>query len=55
MIAHEAWLLPEANVQTFCDQIQHLQEEVAEQGLVIEWSGPWPPYSFAPALGESSP
>ena len=27
-----------------------LRETLAAEGIVVSWSGPWPPYSFRPRL-----
>jgi hypothetical protein len=55
MIRHDAWLVPQCAIDEFHGQLERLQAEHLEQGLVLESSGPWPPYSFTPYLGESSP
>jgi hypothetical protein len=53
LIFHAAFLLSQAAVGDFQTQVQRLQERHALQGLTLETSGPWPPYSFCPQLAEA--
>ncbi|NQT85394.1 GvpL/GvpF family gas vesicle protein [bacterium] len=46
-----AFLLQSGSVEEFRRRVQSINSELAEQGLTLEASGPWPPYSFCPALG----
>lgn len=55
MILHQAVLLPRAAVADFHARLAELEARHAEQGLVLESSGPWPAYNFCPALGEPGP
>ena len=49
-----AFLLPKHAVERFQEQIQRAGERYAPEGLRFELSGPWPPYSFAPCLGNEA-
>ena len=40
-----------AVLKTTLQQIERLAEELAAQGVTLQISGPWPQYSFVPALG----
>lgn len=50
MVFHAAFLLPRPAVPGFEDRIRQLQSQYAPQGLRLEITGPWPPYSFCPDL-----
>jgi hypothetical protein len=45
-----AFLLPKNAVERFREQVRVAGESHAAEGLRLELSGPWPPYSFAPCL-----
>jgi len=45
-----AFMVPQGAVPRFCARIDRANASYAEQGLVFERSGPWPPYSFCPSL-----
>ena len=50
MVGNGAYLLArsgEGPFQTACGQ---LQLELAQKGLILETSGPWPAYHFCPTL-----
>lgn len=52
-----AFLVPVAQVVAFQARVEAFHTELAERGLSVEWSGPWPSYSFTPTLdanGEGS-
>ena len=49
-----AFLLPRNTVEGFRKQIDLAGERYAAEGLRFELSGPWPPYSFAPCLGNEA-
>ena len=53
MIFNWAFLLSPDNEAKFGACIDRLDSEHLRDGLVLRLSGPWPPYSFAPALMES--
>jgi len=50
MVLNWALLLPAAAVADFRGQIERANAEHNRGGLALEVSGPWPPYSFCPAL-----
>jgi hypothetical protein len=47
LLADLAYLVPTAGEDAFLADAQRLSDEVAREGLVLEVTGPWPPYSFA--------
>jgi hypothetical protein len=50
MVWNWAFLVPQAKVSAFKAEIQAANTEHQERGLALECTGPWPPYSFCPAL-----
>jgi len=50
LIFNWAFLVPVASVVAFQACVEGFNTALAERGLSVEWSGPWPPYSFTPAL-----
>jgi len=50
MFFHRAYLLPREGVAAFLGHVERVGGTCSEQGLSLETSGPWPPYTFAPAL-----
>jgi hypothetical protein len=50
MVFHAAFLLPHPSVPDFQNRVRQLQSQYASQGLRLETTGPWPPYSFCPDL-----
>jgi len=50
MVVNWAFLLPPPAVDDFRAQIARANDEENLRGLSFELSGPWPPYSFCPAL-----
>lgn len=50
MILNWAFLVPEDAALRFQAHIQVANLQFAERGLMFECTGPWPPYSFCPAL-----
>jgi hypothetical protein len=50
MIWNWAFLVPEKALAGFQARIREATAQYAERGLTIECTGPWPPYSFTPAL-----
>jgi hypothetical protein len=50
MVWNWAFLVPQEAVATFQAQIEAANTEHGEHGLELECTGPWPPYSFCPAL-----
>lgn len=54
-VFHRALLVPRACHAELLQRIEPLQKTLAEQGLMLELSGPWPPYNFCPTLAPSAP
>jgi len=52
MIFNAAYLLLRSDIDTFRERVAEAGAAYAEQGLTLEVSGPWPPYSFCPPLRE---
>ena len=50
MVWNWALLMPRQAVGGFQALIQDVNAQYAERGLRLEYTGPWPPYSFCPAL-----
>jgi len=50
MVWNWALLIPMPAVSGFQDLIQDINAQYASRGLKLEVTGPWPPYSFCPAL-----
>jgi hypothetical protein len=50
MVWNWALLIPRQSVGGFQTQIKNLNAQYAPRGLRLEVTGPWPPYSFCPAL-----
>ena len=50
MILNWAFLIPRDLVQDFRSRADEVNEDNKQKGLTLEVSGPWPPYSFCPAL-----
>ena len=50
MFLHRAFLLPREGVPAFLAHVERVGLDCSEQGLTLATSGPWPPYTFAPAL-----
>lgn len=51
-----ALLVPAARVAELLQRLEERESELQERGLVLEARGPWPPFSFSPALDpEDSP
>lgn len=55
MVFHRAYLLPCEAVADFRAGVEAEHEERVAQGLSLEYSGPWPPYSFCPSLEGDDP
>lgn len=49
-ILNWAFLVPDSRREEFHAQIRRMNTEHAHYGLRLDVSGPWPPYSFCPAL-----
>ena len=50
MVWNWALLIPRPAVGGFKARIQEVNAQCADRGLRLEVTGPWPPYSFCPAL-----
>jgi len=50
MVLNWAFLVPEKAVPSFRTRIREANARHSHRGLVLECTGPWPPYSFTPAL-----
>ena len=50
MVWNWALLIPRQAVGSFQARIQDINAQYADRGLRLEVTGPWPPYSFCPAL-----
>ena len=50
MVWNWALLVPETAVADFQARIRDANAQYASHGLRLECTGPWPPYSFTPAL-----
>ncbi|MEW6139853.1 MAG: GvpL/GvpF family gas vesicle protein [Thermodesulfobacteriota bacterium] len=48
--ANWAFLVGSHRVRELFFLVEHANNEFADRGLVFQVSGPWPPYSFVPAL-----
>lgn len=51
MILNWAALLDKNNIQPFNAAINRINDDYQTQGVKLESSGPWPPYSFCPEWG----
>jgi hypothetical protein len=52
MVWNGAFLVSKAAEAAFRDTAQRLRTDLGGKGLIVEASGPWPPYHFCPALGQ---
>jgi hypothetical protein len=50
MIWNWAFMVPQAEVPAFLKRVDKANAQYAPRGLTLECTGPWPPYSFTPAL-----
>lgn len=46
MILNAAFLIPEENMENFKKEIARLNQQIGQDGFLLECSGPWPPYNF---------
>lgn len=53
MVYHAAVLLTQEGVVDFLALVGRLNHENGPKGILLESSGPWPPYHFCPSLAES--
>lgn len=54
-ILNWAFLVPRSRADDFRARIQRINDEHGGLGLVLDLSGPWPPYSFCPHLEPEPP
>jgi hypothetical protein len=50
MVFNGAFLLPSSAQAAWLEAIKTIDRDVKDKGLVLELSGPWPPYHFCPSL-----
>ncbi len=50
MVANWAFLVPREKVRDLMTRINTINSAYESEGLFLELSGPWPPFSFSPAL-----
>lgn len=53
MILNWAALLEKDEVSRFRSRVDEINTAHKQDGLALEFSGPWPPYSFCPAIGSA--
>ncbi|MFH0765048.1 MAG: GvpL/GvpF family gas vesicle protein, partial [Calditrichota bacterium] len=53
-IINWAFLVPRSSIRTFKEQVDRMNADYLSDGLAFELSGPWPPYSFSPAVKNES-
>ncbi|MEH0021869.1 MAG: GvpL/GvpF family gas vesicle protein [Desulfobacter sp.] len=51
MVLNWAALLEKDEVSRFRNRVDEINTAHQQEGLTLEFSGPWPPYSFCPAIG----
>jgi hypothetical protein len=54
-VANWAFLVPHDGVDTFRQAVEAINGECARLDLAFACSGPWPPYTFSPALRAEGP
>ncbi len=50
MVFNAAYLLSSSSQASWLETVQRVYQDVQSKGLVLEVSGPWPPYHFCPTL-----
>lgn len=50
---HWAFLVDDAAIDAFLDVVDAHHDRLAPHGAALDCTGPWPPYSFRPALSSS--
>jgi len=50
MVFNAAFLLSPSALEHWLETAAEMRGELRGKGLLLEWSGPWPPYHFCPAL-----
>jgi hypothetical protein len=51
MMLNYAFLLVRQRIADFRSQVKNAGTKCADEGLMVELSGPWPPYNFCPFFG----
>ena len=52
MVLNCAFLLPRERVAEIRGRVKRIGSKYAEEGVDLDVSGPWPPYSFCPVVGK---
>ncbi|HLA83512.1 MAG TPA: GvpL/GvpF family gas vesicle protein, partial [Thermoguttaceae bacterium] len=50
MVYNAAYLLPAADVEPWLATVHETRDTMQKKGLLLEVTGPWPPYHFCPEL-----
>jgi hypothetical protein len=50
MVFNAAFLLPSSAQETWFETIERVRQDICRKGLLLELTGPWPPYHFCPSL-----
>ena len=50
MVFNAAFLLPSSAQAGWLETVRNVDRDARSKGLVLEVSGPWPPYHFCPSL-----
>ena len=50
MVFNAAFLLPPSQETSWLQTVHDISQNVRDEGLLVEVSGPWPPYHFCPNL-----
>jgi len=50
MVFNAAFLLSSATRESWLEMIERVRQDICQAGLLLELSGPWPPYHFCPSL-----
>jgi hypothetical protein len=54
MVFNAAYLLPAADVEPWLATVHETRDTIQKKGLLLEVTGPWPPYHFCPELTMST-
>jgi hypothetical protein len=55
MVLNAAYLVDDERAEEFATVVRALEDELAERGMRLELTGPWPPYNFVPGRAEVIP
>ncbi|MFO0579362.1 MAG: GvpL/GvpF family gas vesicle protein [Polyangia bacterium] len=53
-VFHFALWVPRARLAELAQRLERVQAELAAQGVTLDLTGPWPPYSFCPQLDDGA-